>query len=150
MSWVQAGVELPTLNEHGERPELDDEGLPRQTELVVYEGLKDYEFDVSDMARVSDRRWLESVIQSLTRQRPLSTVMALDYEDVYAQVCQKFIRAVRHVESGKEVTGKDAQDLLQEAEWDDVFAILQMVRRQAQLSQRKKKNWSCRFGLPTS
>ena len=86
MGWVQIGMEKPVLDEHGNRPEKDDEGVPRDTEHVAYPRFKDLEFDVDDMATTEDRRYLEITIQNLQSSgKALSPLKAIDFENTFTE-----------------------------------------------------------------
>jgi hypothetical protein len=150
MPWVQIGEEVPTKDENGRRTPADGEGNTRPVEFVPYEPLSGIEVNVNDMASVADRRWFDSTMSNLVRSRPFSTVLAADYEDVFLQICARFVKSTRHKDSGKEMEGKEAHEFLKDAlDWDDVFALLATVRRQVEMSKSKKKSLNSWFGLPT-
>lgn len=150
MAWTQIGEELPVQNDNGGRPTQDEENAPRPTEFVPIEKFKELEFDINDMTSSKDRRWFDTVTQNLIKPKLSSTSMALDFEDVFRQIIHRFIRGVKHRETGKEMPKESAVEfMISEFEWEDVLALMGTIRQQVTLALSKKKNWNSLFGLGT-
>lgn len=150
MPWIKIGEELPTKDENGVRRATDQDGNTRPVEFVPYEPLAGIEISVNDMASVADRRWFQATMTNLARSRPFSTIAAADYEDVTLNVYKRFVKGVRHTESGKELTQDETFEFLRDhLDYDDAFVILATIGRQMELSKAKKKSLNSWFGLPT-
>ena len=151
MAWERISIELPTLDEAGNRPHRDPEsGELRPVEDVPYESLKLLEFEINTLATVADRRWLVATLDNLAARRSLSTVYGTDFSATLEAVCARYVRGVR-LDGNTEVKGEEATRGLADAlEYDDAIVFLNWLRRKAQLTSAKKKNWRQQFGLPTS
>jgi hypothetical protein len=148
MSWERVGIDRPVLDEYGKRPENDENG-PRPREEVAYEPLRELEFEVNSLADISDRRWLEAVLDSLGMMKPLSIAYAADFDATLNQICRKFIRGIR-LQEGAEYKGEDAARQLAGAlDFNEAIVLLSWLRRKAHLESAKKKNWRQQFGLGT-
>ena len=148
--WVQIGQELPVEDDKGNRLENDKQGVPRKIELVPYEPFEDYEFEIDDMAKASDRRFFEATFEQLARPKGLSTVGAIDWDNAWAMISEKYITGVKHVKSGAVLTGNELKAFFTEDfDLDDIYAVLFTLKNQLNLSKSKKKNSKQRFGLPT-
>ena len=148
--WVVIGTEMPVKDDAGNRLERDDKGVPRPVELVPYERFAGLEWDIDDMAQASGRRFLDATLDALGRPKGLSTLAAVDWENAFDMLTSKFVRSVKHTESGKVLSDADLKSFLgEECDWDDVIAILSTFRHHLTLAKSKKKSLRQRFGLPT-
>ena len=145
MAYEEIAVEVPTMDENGDRPERDDSGALRPTEDVAYGELKGLEVEVNSLATVADRRWLRALLDNLGARKPLSSAYATDFNLALDEACRRFIRAVR-IDGDTEVKGEQAgRQLAQALEYDQAIILLTWLRRKATLEEGKKKSWKSRF-----
>jgi hypothetical protein len=140
MEWQKVGEEVPVKDEHGARPELDENDQARPTELIEYEPLDHLEFMVDDMARAKDRRYLTATLDNLATQRQMSPVYANDFEISFNTIAGKYIVAMR-TKDGREYRDRDVlRQLDKELDFGDQLTILYWLRRKSMLAESKKKN----------
>jgi hypothetical protein len=139
-------------DEHGERPETDADGNDRATEFVPYaeNEMDRLEFQIVDIT-VKQRRQLRFQMENVLRSKSLSVVHGADVEAFFAHLVKTFVRGVRYKETGVELKGPEMVSFMDETfEAEDFYALLSTIGREAELDGPKKKNWSSRFGSPTS
>ncbi len=141
MAWIKLGRERPMLDERGDRPLIDEEGAERPTEWVEHEPTAHLEFEFSDMTSTAERRWLDSVLDTLgTSSTSLPTVAAIGYEDAFRQLAERYVLGIKDGEGREIRDNKQISRWMQaQFDWPDVMALLGTLRKQVDLGKAKKK-----------
>jgi len=148
VEWERIEIEMPTLDEDGNRLERAADGTLRPTEMVPYEPLKDLSFRLNQMATVEDRSWLEATLDDLYDKRGLSFQFAANFLATKMAVCTKYVLGVR-VGDDEKLGPEVAQELAAALDYNDALIFMNWLKRKARLSSAKKKNWKQLFGLGT-
>ena len=143
MEYKQVGEELPIEDDHGDRPEEDGEGSPRDVEIVPYEPLVGIEFQLKNF-KVRDGRLIEQSMYKL-RQRGQDPVnWAIQWEVSFQTLLNRFVRGIQC--DGKEKHGEKAYLWLDdELMFDDQIALVGWLEREVKLTQAKKPDLKSRF-----
>lgn len=143
MDWEKIGIELPVATEKGDRPAIDEEtGQARDTEVVPHPGTEHLSFRFNDMAKVSDRRLLDSLTDNMARQKASSPGYSADFDMSLGVLCSRFVVAVRdESDNNREYKGEKIGPFLLEAlEYDDALNFIYWLKYKSQLARSKKKN----------
>lgn len=144
--WMQVGQHLPVQDEYGGRPDKDSKGKDREREWVLYEKFAPLEFQVDDLMSAKERRFLETILQNMSRLKQSSTATALDWEVSYKTATKQFIKGVRLKESGDELETSAMEDFFDNfCDLEDVVPILQMLQEAVTVAKSKKKNFRSLF-----